>query len=358
MTSAIKASLPRAELSPMNPPVVSTEGPLDFARGRLRPERRDLLSPISRLSWREGLSAPRFALRSRRRRIAMCDSSAAPASGRRRLWLMTPSPSYDEGSSPCRTPARGRKRSANCGKCLWGSVPHREALAGVLGLLDLVDDGDREILAADAALALGILDQLVETAAELAGALPGRDRGRRRDGRPVEVLDLLDLLVSLQRRQSGRRLHALLRHVVVMALAVLAQQAAGADHEQRALHARLADGVDHAPDVVLVPLHRDHDDVVALQDLDQRRRVRRAAGADHHAGPRRDLARIARDGRDGVLARKRFLEDAAADIPGGADQGDVAHLLVPFMRSPNAATVAAGASCGTLWPIPGSTRRS
>src|SRR5580704_10375151 len=41
-------------------PVVSTEG--------RRPERRDLLSTISRLSWREGLSAPRFALRSRRRR--------------------------------------------------------------------------------------------------------------------------------------------------------------------------------------------------------------------------------------------------------------------------------------------------
>ncbi len=30
--------------------VVSTEGPLDFARGRLRPERRDLLSTIGRLS--------------------------------------------------------------------------------------------------------------------------------------------------------------------------------------------------------------------------------------------------------------------------------------------------------------------
>ena len=50
-------------------PVVSTEGPLDFARGRLRPERRDLLSAISCLSWREGLSAPRFALRSRRRML-------------------------------------------------------------------------------------------------------------------------------------------------------------------------------------------------------------------------------------------------------------------------------------------------
>jgi hypothetical protein len=41
-------------------PVVSTE-----AR---RAERRDLLSTISCLSWREGLSAPRFALRSRRRK--------------------------------------------------------------------------------------------------------------------------------------------------------------------------------------------------------------------------------------------------------------------------------------------------
>src|SRR5260370_24375203 len=112
-----------------------------------------------------------------------------------------------------------QESSANCGNCL-ASVAHREALADVLGLLDLIDDGDGEILAADAALALGILDQLVEAAAELAGALAGRDRGRRRDGRPVEVVDLLDFLVGLQRRQRGRRLHALLRHVVVMALAV------------------------------------------------------------------------------------------------------------------------------------------
>jgi len=43
-----------------------------------------------------------------------------------RLWPMTPSPSYDEGTSPCRTPARGRKLTrftrqcsgANCGNCL------------------------------------------------------------------------------------------------------------------------------------------------------------------------------------------------------------------------------------------------
>src|SRR6202035_4156657 len=141
-----------------------------------------------------------------------------------RLWLMTPSPSYDEGTSPCRTPARGRKLGANCGNCFWGSVAHREPLLDVLGLLDLVDDGDREILAADAALALGILDQLVEAAAELAGPLAGRDRGRRRDRRPVEIVDLLDFLVGLQRRQRGRRLHALLGHVVVVPLAVLAQQ--------------------------------------------------------------------------------------------------------------------------------------
>src|SRR5258708_8136195 len=109
--------------------------------------------------------------------------------GSGRLWPMTPSPSYDEGTSPCRTPARGRKPTrlarqcscANCGNYFWASVAHREPLAHVLCLLDLVDDGDREILAADAALALGVLDQLVETAAELAGALAGRDRGRRRD---------------------------------------------------------------------------------------------------------------------------------------------------------------------------------
>src|SRR5918999_1825599 len=64
----------------MPTPVVSTEGPLDFARGKLRPERRDLLSTIGRLSWREGLSAPRFALRSRRRRLPF--PIALPREGR------------------------------------------------------------------------------------------------------------------------------------------------------------------------------------------------------------------------------------------------------------------------------------
>ena len=44
-------------------PVVSTEGPLDFARGKLRPERRDLLSTHKRLiverrSLRSALRAP------------------------------------------------------------------------------------------------------------------------------------------------------------------------------------------------------------------------------------------------------------------------------------------------------------
>ena len=49
-------------------PIVSTEG--------RRPERRDLLSPISYLSLKQGLSTPRFALRSRRRKGTTYDSPA------------------------------------------------------------------------------------------------------------------------------------------------------------------------------------------------------------------------------------------------------------------------------------------
>src|SRR5258708_39316942 len=62
-----------------SPSVVSTEAPLDFARGKLHAEWRDLLSTISCLSSREGLSTPpRVAcpersrgarLRSRRRKL-------------------------------------------------------------------------------------------------------------------------------------------------------------------------------------------------------------------------------------------------------------------------------------------------
>jgi len=49
--------------------VVSTEG--------RRPERRDLLSAIGCLSWREGLSAPRFALRYETTGVAICDSRSS-----------------------------------------------------------------------------------------------------------------------------------------------------------------------------------------------------------------------------------------------------------------------------------------
>jgi hypothetical protein len=54
--------------SPDKLPSSRPRPPLDFARGELRAEWRDLLSTIGRLSLRGGLSAPRFALRSRRRK--------------------------------------------------------------------------------------------------------------------------------------------------------------------------------------------------------------------------------------------------------------------------------------------------
>ena len=56
----------------------------------------------------------------------------------------------------------------------------------MLGLLEFVEDGDREILAADPALAFGVDEELIEAEAELAGALAGRDRRRRGDRRPLE----------------------------------------------------------------------------------------------------------------------------------------------------------------------------
>src|SRR3979490_1790279 len=83
----------------MATPVVSTEGPLDFARGRLRPEWRDLLSTISRLLWREGLSAPRFALRSRRRKLPYAIALSRSGGGERLRYVTTP-----RGSSGCPRP--------------------------------------------------------------------------------------------------------------------------------------------------------------------------------------------------------------------------------------------------------------
>src|SRR6266849_10993048 len=61
-------SLARAGLSHVAISVVST--------GARSAERRDLLSTISGLSWREGLSARACGPRSRRRGVAICDSPA------------------------------------------------------------------------------------------------------------------------------------------------------------------------------------------------------------------------------------------------------------------------------------------
>src|SRR5258708_13444919 len=85
------------------------------------------------------------------------------------------------------------------------SISRGEALAHVLGFLDLVDDGDGEVLAADAALAFGILDQAVEAETELAGALAGRNRGGPRERPPAENLALAGLLVGFQRPHLARR---------------------------------------------------------------------------------------------------------------------------------------------------------
>src|SRR4051812_43313653 len=78
--------------------------------------------------------------------------------------------------------------------------------------------------------------ELIEAKAELGRALARLDRGGRRDRRPVEVVRLLHLLEGERRRLGGRRLDALLGHVLEVGAAVLAKQAAGADHEQAALY--------------------------------------------------------------------------------------------------------------------------
>src|SRR6185437_5723693 len=57
------------------------QGPLGCPRGKLRAARSGLLSPISRLSPGEGLSASRFALRSRRRERISKERIAFPAPG-------------------------------------------------------------------------------------------------------------------------------------------------------------------------------------------------------------------------------------------------------------------------------------
>jgi hypothetical protein len=117
------------------------------------------------------------------------------------------------------------------GQTILTLVRGREPLAYMLRLLEFVEDGDGEILAADLALALGILDQVIEAEPELARPLAWLDRGGGRDCGPVEVGRLLHLVEGERGGLGGRRLDAFLGHVLEVGAAVLADQAAGADHE-------------------------------------------------------------------------------------------------------------------------------
>src|SRR5882672_9423585 len=72
------------------------------------------------------------------------------------------------------------------------SVTHGEPHAAVLRLLDLVEQGDRIILVADMALALGVGEQVVLAEPEIAGSLARAEEDRRRQEGPVERLLLLD----------------------------------------------------------------------------------------------------------------------------------------------------------------------
>src|SRR5476649_897990 len=227
------------------------------------------------------------------------------------------------------------------------SVRRREAAADVLRLFHLVEDGDGKVLAADQAYALVVFDQLVEAEAELPSPGAGLDRGCRRDRRPVEVGHLLDRLQRQRRGLGGRRLHALFGHVLEVGLAVLAQQAAGADHEEAALHAGLAHRLDYPCDIVLVPLHGDDDRIMPFQRLDRSGKVGGGGLPDGHAGARREFARIARDRGHRMAARQGFVEDPATDRARGADKNDI-HDVILCSRSRIAASVSTGASCGTL----------
>ena len=129
-------------LSHMAIPRRLDRGPLDFARGRLRAEWRDLLSTISGLSLRESLSAPRFALRSRRRNpshaiaLASFGSMSEPEaiwaiagrnrSSRRRPW------SVSATLRVVRCSRRTPRRSSSC-RIAWlsaeGVMPTRDAAA-------------------------------------------------------------------------------------------------------------------------------------------------------------------------------------------------------------------------------------
>src|SRR5205807_7977104 len=96
------------------------------------------------------------------------------------------------------------------------SVRRGETLAAVLRPLDLVDDGNGEVLAADQALALPVFDQAIAAQTEFAGAGAGLDRRWRRDGRPIEVSGLADLVECQRRRLGGRRHGPGLLHVFEM----------------------------------------------------------------------------------------------------------------------------------------------
>src|ERR1700744_6085604 len=67
------------------------------------------------------------------------------------------------------------------------SIPDREALAGMVGFLQLIDEGNRIVVVENCALAVGPRDQLVLAEPELAGALAGADQRCGREKGPVQL---------------------------------------------------------------------------------------------------------------------------------------------------------------------------
>jgi hypothetical protein len=191
-------------------------------------------------------------------------------------------------------------------------------------VLQFVEHRDRKILARDEALALGVDDQRVGVEAELAGALAGIDRQRRRDIGPVEIGDGADIVEPGHRRADDRlevrRKVGLVEHART---ARCPRQAGGAAHHEDALDPRRAGRSVDGLHVGLGPVDADDDRVRAFDGARQRRRVIDVARDRVQPRLRRQARDGARDGLDRVAARQRLFPDARADAPRGADQRDL-----------------------------------
>src|SRR5581483_7902698 len=202
------------------------------------------------------------------------------------------------------------------------SVTHGKAAADVSRLLDLVEHRNRVVFVGNVALSVGGGQQRIVGHAEFSGALARTEKCRRTQEGPIEIVDVTQ---GVQERLAGGgfglvrgwEVRRIQKHLPGSDL-----QAGGATDDHVALHARPADQVNQLLRIAALEPQCADDHVMSLQQGQERIRLCHIAHSGRHARARRKPGGVARNSADSMVTIQRLVEQAPADVAGGADDGD------------------------------------